>query len=66
MSTQGHLSEQRFVITASESVVVFSKKRCSLKFPRFHRKTPVLKSVYNKVAGLTPIQVFSCEICEMF
>ena len=39
------------------------------------RKTPVLESLFNKVAGLqacnviikeTPTQVFSCEICETF
>ena len=36
-----------------------------------HRKTPVLGSLFNKVAGLraqkeTPGQLFSCECCEIF
>ena len=39
-----------------------------------HKKTPVLESLFNKVAGLkacsfikkTPTQVFSCEYCEIF
>ena len=28
------------------------KKRCSWKFCKFHRKTPVSKSLFNRVAGL--------------
>ena len=32
--------------------VVFCKKRCSKKFRKFHRKTPMLESLFNKVAGL--------------
>ena len=31
---------------------VFCKKRHSLKSRKFHRKTPVLESLFNKVAGL--------------
>ena len=39
-----------------------------------HRKRPVLKSLFNKVAvlgsatlsGKTPTQMLSCEICEIF
>ena len=30
------------------------KKRCSLKFCNIHSKTPVLESLFNKVAGLRP------------
>ena len=30
---------------------MFCKNRCSCKFCRFQRKTPVLKSLFNKVAG---------------
>ena len=47
---------------------VFSEKRYSLKFHKFHWKIPVLESVFNKVAGKeeTSTQVFSCEICEIF
>ena len=50
------------------------KKRYSQKFRNFHRKTPVLESLLNKVAGLglqfyqkeTSTQVFSCEVCKIF
>ena len=31
---------------------VFCKKRCSLEFRKFHRKTPVLESLFNNFAGL--------------
>ena len=31
---------------------VFSKKSCSQKFPNIHRKTPVLESLFQKVADL--------------
>ena len=48
--------------------------RCPLKFRNVYRKTPVLKFLFNKVAGVnttilfkkTPTSVFSCEIGEMF
>ena len=33
---------------------VFCKKRCSWKFRKIHRKTPVPESLFNKVAGLRP------------
>ena len=35
---------------------------------KFHRKTPVLESLFNKAAGLKACltQVFFCEICENF
>ena len=29
----------------------FCKKRCSLKFRQFHRKTSVLKSLFNTFSG---------------
>ena len=43
-------------------------------FLKIHRKRPVLKSLFNKVAVLgsatllrkTPTQMLSCEICEIF
>ena len=50
-------------------------KRCVLKiFCNIHRKTPVLESVFNKVAELqvcnfikeTPTQMLSCKYCEIF
>ena len=28
------------------------QNRCSLKFGKFHRKTPVLESLFHQVAGL--------------
>ena len=31
---------------------VFCKKRCSQKFRKFHGKMPVLKSLFNNVAGV--------------
>ena len=53
---------------------VFRKTRCFEKFCKFHRKTPVLVSHFNKVADLqacnfikeAPAQVFSCKIHETF
>ena len=36
------------------------------KFSKFHLKTPMLESVFNKVAGITTTQMFFCEICEIF
>ena len=47
---------------------------CSYKFRKFDRKTLVLESLLNIVAGLkacnfikeTQTQVFLCEICEFF
>ena len=39
------------------------QNRCSKKFRNIHRKTLVLESPFDKVAGL---QVFSCESCEIF
>ena len=50
------------------------QKRCSQKFGNIRKKTPVLESHFDKVAGLkawifikaeTPTQVFSCEYCEI-
>ena len=31
---------------------MFCKKRCSKNFRKFHRKTPVLESLFNNVAGV--------------
>ena len=31
---------------------IFCRKRCLQKLRKFHRKTPVLESLFNKVAGL--------------
>ena len=50
------------------------QNRYSSKFRKFHKKTPVLESLFNKVAGLkvcnfikeNPAQVFPSEISEIF
>ena len=41
------------------------RNRCSWRFCRIHRETPVLESLFNKVAGLYT-QVFIYEFCEIF
>ena len=50
------------------------QKRCSYKFRKIHRKTPVPESLFNKVADLRPetllkketlAQLFSCEFCKI-
>ena len=33
---------------------VFYKQRCSLKFRKFHKKTPMWESLFHKVVGLRP------------
>ena len=42
--------------------------RCPEKIHKFHKKTPALESLFNKVSRnkKTPAQVFSCEFCEAF
>ena len=46
------------------------RNRCLQKIHKFDRKTPILESLFNKVAESllkeTPTQVFSCKICEVF
>ena len=52
---------------------ILQNKR-SWKFRKFHRKAPVLESLFNKVAGSRPVTLLkrgsnksvSCEICEIF
>ena len=41
---------------------------CPEKTHKFHKKTSVLQSLFNKVYKNkeTPAQVFSCEFCETF
>ena len=46
---------------AAIRVDVFCKTRYSLRFSKFHRKTPVLDSLFNKVAGGTPIMKNICR-----
>ena len=46
---------------AAIRVDVFCKTSYSLRFSKFHRKTPVLDSLFNKVAGGTPIMKNICR-----
>ena len=57
----------------SRLLMLFEKGFC--KGSQFHRKTPELESLINKVVGVqackrhkkeTSEQLFSCEICEIF
>ena len=51
-----------------------SLRQIFLKFSKFHKKTPVLDSLFDKVAGLqacnfiknTATQAFSCELKNTF
>ena len=52
---------------------LFCKKRCSYRFCKFHRKTPLLKSLFNRVPGLQAcnfirerLHHISCVIYEIF
>ena len=47
---------------------MFCKKSCSKKFRNIHKKTPVLESLFNKVAGLKRDSNtgVSCECFEIF
>ena len=54
-----HLRKAAFVAMLSyigtsqkQSFTNILQNRCSLKFGKFHRKTPVLDPLFNKVAGL--------------
>ena len=56
-----------------QSLESFYKSRFSYKLCNIYRKSPVLESLLNKVAGLEQVfrpaillmQVFSCEYCEI-
>ena len=43
---------KNFFMQTAGCLEVFCKKRYSYKFHKIHRKTPVLESLFNKVAGL--------------
>ena len=45
---------------ADNRVEVFFKKTCSESFRKFHRKAPVLESLFSEAAGLTPILRNNC------
>ena len=40
-----------------------SRRRCSLKFCKFHRKTPVLESLFYKVASLQAAALLKRDSC---
>ena len=63
------------LICQKQSFTDALKNRCSFKFHNIHKKTPVLKSNFNKVAGLnsgnfikkgTSTQLLSFEYCDIF
>ena len=72
ISNFNHLHQRSFLRKSRSQM--FFKIGVSKNFGKSHRKTPVLESLFNKVAGLRfvtllkkpPTQVFSCEICETF
>ena len=45
---------------------VFCKKRCSKKFRKIHRKTPVSGSLFNKVEGLRPATLLKKTLLQVF
>ena len=51
-SNMNKTAVEAYVQFQKQPPAVFCKKSCSLKFRKFHRKTPVLESLFNKVAGL--------------
>ena len=57
--------EHLFCITYEKHI----QNRCSKKSRKIHGKTPMLESLFNKVAGLRPAntsaQVFSCQFWEI-
>ena len=72
ISSFNHLHQRSFLRKSRSQM--FFKIGVSKNFGKSRRKTPVLDSLFNKVAGLSfvtlskkpPTQVFSCEICETF
>ena len=45
---------------------VFCKKRCPWKFRNIHRKTPVLESLFNKVAGLKAYNFIKKRLQQLY
>ena len=45
---------------------VFCKKRCSEKIRNVHRRTPVLESLFNKIADLRPDDCFHVNFAKFF
>ena len=65
MHEKGYSNEKQPLIDVLQN-------RCSKNFRNIHRKTPVLESHFNKLAGLqlhqkeSLTQVLYCEYCEIF
>ena len=60
-----------FENTQKQPPNVFYEERCSQKFHKIHRKTPVPQSLFKPQACKfikkeTLAQVFSCDFCEVF
>ena len=58
------LWQQTFIKYQKQPPEVFCKKRCSYEFPKIHRKTPVPKSLFSKVAGLRPATLLKKSFCH--
>ena len=52
------LSSRYYLLRQKQPPEVFCKHRCSQKFLKIHRKTPVLESLFNKASGLWPAILF--------
>ena len=68
---EANMSKYNYFCLCLEAVVrrCSSKSRCSQKFWKFHRKTAVLESFFNKVTTLLKRDTntgFSSEISEIF
>ena len=48
--SKGNVNEKENTRNSCSQIIFY--KSCSKKFCKFHRKTPVLESFFNKVAGL--------------
>ena len=55
-----------FTVRSSHRSRGASKKRCSLKFCKINRKPPVLESLINGFAGLTPIFESICQVLLLY
>ena len=68
-----NIQKQKLYVIQNQSPGGVLSKRCSLKFCKIHRKTPVPESLFIQVAGGACniikndalAQVFSCEFCKI-
>ena len=49
-------------MTKKQPLKMFYKRRCSLRFHKVHRKTPVPDSLFNKVEGPRPATLLKKRI----